>query len=106
MSETVRVDRRGRSRLTKETVLRRAVAVADGGGISALTIRTLAHELGVKPMTVYYYVAGKDEILDGIVDLVFSEIDLPSVGGDWRTKMRRRAHSVRRVLSGHRWPSA
>ncbi len=56
-------------------MLRGAVAVADAGGIGSLTIRSLAHELGVKPMSVYYHVANKDEILDGIVDLVFSEID-------------------------------
>ena len=75
-----------------------AVAVADAGGIAALTIRSLAEELGVKPMSVYHYVANKDEILDGIVDLVFSEIELPSAGGDWRPEMHRRAHSARAVL--------
>ena len=58
-------------------MLRGAVAIADAGGIAALTIRSLADELGVKPMSVYHHVANKDEILDGIVDLVFSEIDLP-----------------------------
>jgi hypothetical protein len=54
-------------------------------------------------MSVYYYVANKDEILDGIVDLVFSEIELPEVGGDWRAEMRRRAHSARRALRAHPW---
>ncbi len=54
-----------------------AIAVADEAGLAALTIRSLAQRLGVKPMSVYYYVANKDEILDGIVDLVFSEIELP-----------------------------
>ncbi len=58
--------------LSRERVLRGAVAVADAGGIGALTMRSLARELGVKPMSLYYYVAGKAEILDGIVDLVFS----------------------------------
>ena len=58
-------------------MLRGAVAVADAGGIGSLTIRSLAQELGVKPMSVYHHVANKDEILDGIVDLVFSEIELP-----------------------------
>ena len=57
---------------------RGAVAVADAGGIAALTIRSLAAELGVKPMSVYHHVANKDEILDGIVDIVFSEIELPT----------------------------
>ena len=103
MAESTSKDRMGRSRLSREAVLRAAVSVADAGGVSALTIRTLAHELGVKPMSVYYYVAAKDEILDGIVDIVFSEIELPVIGRDWRSEMRRRAHSVRRVLRAHRW---
>ena len=92
-----------RAPLSREGVLRGAVAVADAGGIGSLTIRSLAQELGVKPMSVYHHVASKDEILDGLVDIVFSEIDLPSVGGDWRSQMRRRAISVRRVLSRHPW---
>jgi len=71
--------------------------------MDALTIRSLAQNLGVKPMSVYHYVANKDGILDGIVDLVFSEIELPEVGGDWRGEMRRRAHSARRVLRAHPW---
>ncbi|HJR37634.1 MAG TPA: TetR/AcrR family transcriptional regulator, partial [Nocardioidaceae bacterium] len=73
------------------------------GGIGALTIRSLADELGVKPMSVYHHVANKDEILDGIVDIVFDEIDLPEVDGDWHAEMRRRASSARTVLSRHRW---
>ncbi len=82
------------------------MAVADAGGIDALTIRSLAQGLGVKPMSVYYYVANKDEILDGIVDLVFSEIELPAPGGDWRAEIRRRARSARRVLRQHPWAIA
>jgi AcrR family transcriptional regulator len=89
--------------LSRERVLLGAVAVADAGGIGSLTIRSLAKELGVKPMSVYHHVANKDEILDGIVDLVFSEIDLPSADGDWRSEMHRRAFSARRVLRRHRW---
>jgi AcrR family transcriptional regulator len=84
-------------------VLRGALTIADSGGLGALTIRSLARELGVKPMSVYYHVANKEEILDGLVDLVFSEIDLPAIGGDWRSEMRRRAQSARRVLGRHRW---
>jgi len=71
-----------------------------------LTIRSLAEELGVKPMSVYHHVANKDEILDGIVDLDFGEIDLPSIGGDWRSEIRRRAVSARRVLRSHPWAIA
>ena len=92
-----------RPAMSRERVLRVAVAVADRGGIAALTIRSLADELAVKPMSVYYYVKNKEEILDGIVDIVFSEIDLPTVGGDWRSEMRRRAHSARSVLRRHPW---
>ncbi len=103
MSEETGRQRGGRPRLSRERVLRGAMAVADAGGIDALTIRSLAQSLGVKPMSVYYYVANKDEILDGIVDLVFSEIELPAADGDWRTEIRRRAHSARRVLRAHPW---
>ena len=80
-----------RPRLSRERVLQGAVAVADAGGIASLTIRSLAAELGVKPMSVYHHVANKDEILDGIVDIVFSEIELPTIGGEWHSEMRRRA---------------
>jgi AcrR family transcriptional regulator len=92
-----------KTRLTRERVLRGAVTVADAGGIAGLTIRSLATELGVKPMAVYHHVRNKDEILDGIVDIVFGEIDLPVVGGEWQAEMRRRAHSARRVLKVHPW---
>ena len=103
MSEEVTERPRRRGRLNRERVLRGAVRVADAGGIGALTIRSLADELGVKPMSVYHHVANKDEILDGIVDIVFDEIDLPEVDGDWHAEMRRRASSARTVLSRHRW---
>ncbi|WP_329001767.1 TetR/AcrR family transcriptional regulator [Kribbella sp. NBC_00709] len=94
---------RGRQRLSRERVLTAAVGVADAGGIGALTIRSLAEQLGAKPMSVYYHVAGKEAILDGIVDVVFSEIDLPTPGRDWRSELRRRAASARQVLRRHRW---
>lgn len=89
--------------LSRERVLHGALAVADAGGIGSLTIRSLAQALGVKPMSVYHHVANKDEILDGIVDLVFQEIELPSADGDWRSELRRRAESARRVLRRHPW---
>src|SRR5919107_839825 len=92
-----------RPRLDRDQVLRGAVAVADRGGLPALTIRSLADELGVKPMTVYSYVKSKEEILDGIVDIVFAEIELPTVGGDWRTELTRPARSAREVLRRHPW---
>ena len=95
-----------RSPLTRERVLRAAVGVADSGGLAALTIRTLAQELGVQPMSVYHHVANKDEILDGAVDLVFGEIELPGCEGDWRAEMTTRAASARRVLRRHPWAIA
>jgi AcrR family transcriptional regulator len=92
--------------LSRERVLGSAVVVADAGGIGSLTIRSLAQELGVKPMSVYHYVSNKDEILDAIVDLVFGEIELPATDGDWRSEMRRSAISARRVLRRHPWAIA
>jgi len=93
-----------REALTRGRVLSGAIAVADAGGAgSSLTIRSLAQHLGVKPMAIYHHVASKGEILDGILDVVFSEIELPLPGGDWRTEMARRAHSARRVLRRHPW---
>jgi AcrR family transcriptional regulator len=103
MSSPVSASPPERARLSRERVLRAAVAVADAGGIGSLTIRSLAQQLGVKPMSVYHHVANKEEILDGIVDIVFSEIELPTVGGDWRAEMRRRANSARGVLKRHPW---
>jgi AcrR family transcriptional regulator len=95
-----------RPSLSRERVLRAAVAVADSGGLGGLTIRSLAVQLDVKPMSVYHYVANKTEILDGIVDLVFAEIDLPVAGGDWRAEITKRARSARSVLRRHPWAIA
>ncbi len=92
-----------RAPLRRDRVLRGAVAVADAGGLGSLTIRSLAVKLGVKPMSVYHHVAGKEEILDGIVDLVFGEMELPSVDGPWRAEVYRRAASARGVLRRHPW---
>jgi AcrR family transcriptional regulator len=92
-----------RDPLSKDRILAAAIAVADDGGLAGLTIRSLAQRLGVKPMSVYHYVANKDEILDGLVDLVFAEIELPSPEGDWRAEIGKRAHSARRVLGRHPW---
>jgi AcrR family transcriptional regulator len=89
--------------LTRERVLGAALKLADQGGIESLSMRKLGQELGVEAMAVYYHFANKDEVLDGIVDLVFSEIALPARGADWKTAMRQRALSVRDALSRHRW---
>jgi AcrR family transcriptional regulator len=89
--------------LSRERVLLSAVDIADTAGVEALTIRSLAQRLGIKPMSIYYYVPNKSAILDGIVDLVFSEIELPAADGDWRSELVRRANSARQVLSRHHW---
>ncbi|MET9957550.1 TetR/AcrR family transcriptional regulator [Streptomyces sp. NPDC006326] len=92
--------------LSRDKVLAAAVGVADTGGIAALTIRSLAQELGVKPMSVYHHVPNKEAIIDGIVDVVFGEIDLPPADADWRTALRHRARSARSVLRRHPWATA
>ncbi|MGN7200401.1 TetR/AcrR family transcriptional regulator [Arthrobacter sp. SAFR-044] len=89
--------------LSRERVLRYALDLADESGIASLTIRSLANSMGTKPMSLYHYVANKDEILDGIVDMVFDEIEPPSPAGDWRDQMHRRAHAVRAALKRHPW---
>jgi AcrR family transcriptional regulator len=93
----------GRRRLTRELVLRAAITHADAGGLEALTMRQLAEELEVAPMALYRHVANKDDLIDAMVDVVFSEIGLPSGGADWKTAMRQRAISLRDVLLRHRW---
>lgn len=91
-----------RARLNKEAVLRAAVALAEDAGIDGLTMRALSQELGVVPMALYKHVANKDELIDGMVDLVFAEVDIPR-GVDWKTAMRQRAMSMRNALRRHRW---
>ena len=92
-----------RAPLSRELVLETAVKLADRGGLESLSMRKLGQELGVEAMALYYHFANKDEVIDGMVDLVFSEIDLPVGGADWKTAMRRRAFSLRDVLLRHRW---
>lgn len=99
-------ERTARTPLTRERLLREAMALADARGVGALTMRSLAEALGVTPMSLYHHVAGKEEILDGIVDLVFSSIELPVADGGWRAAMRRRAVSTREVLARHPWAVA
>jgi AcrR family transcriptional regulator len=89
--------------LSKERVLRTAIDLADHGGIESLSMRKLAHELGVEAMSLYYYVRNKDDLLNGIVDIVVSEIELPSRGSDWKAAVRRSAISFHDVLMRHPW---
>jgi len=92
-----------REPLNRERVLSTALRLADEGGIEALTMRRLAQELGVEAMSLYHYVADKDEILAGILDLVMSEIALPPDGGDWKEGVRKTASSYHAALARHRW---
>lgn len=92
-----------RTPLTRERVFEGALALADDVGIDAFTIRKLATTLGVKPMTLYHHVPNKESIIDGMVELVFAEIDMPPVELDWRSAIRHRAESARAVLARHPW---
>jgi AcrR family transcriptional regulator len=92
-----------RTPLSRERVLRTAMSLADQDGLESLTMRKLGRALGVEAMALYRHVANKGEIVDGIVDLVFSEIDLPSQTADWKTSMRERANAVRESLARHPW---
>jgi AcrR family transcriptional regulator len=94
---------RRRTPLSRDRVLRAALALADKGGIESLTMRKLARKLRVEAMSLYNHVANKDDLLDGLVELVLSEIEVPSIGADWKPAMRRRAISARDVLSRHPW---
>ncbi|MFI6574175.1 TetR/AcrR family transcriptional regulator [Nocardiopsis sp. NPDC050513] len=92
-----------RDPLSKETVLRAAVELADEAGTGAPSMRGLARRLGIEAMSLYHHFRNKEAILDGMVDLVFGEIALPSGDAGWRTAMRRRAVSMRDALTRHPW---
>ncbi len=92
-----------RKRLSRGAVLAAAVALADERGIEAVTMRKLARELGVEAMSLYNHVANKTDLLDGMIDIVFSEIEAPAAEGDWKAQMRNRAVSTREALLRHRW---
>ncbi len=92
-----------RTPLNRDRVLRAAVALADERGARELTMRKLAKELGIEAMSLYNHVANKDDLLDGMIDLVFAEIEPPSPGGDWKAELRRRAVATRQALGRHSW---
>ena len=97
---------RPRTPLTRERVLGAAIRLADESGLAALTMRKLGAALGVEAMSLYNHVANKEEILDGLVDLVTREIEVPLDEPDWREAMRRRADSVRAALARHPWATS
>lgn len=90
-----------RSRLNRDLVLSAAIALADKAGIESLTMRRLGEDLGVEAMSLYNHVANKEDLFHGMVDAVFTEIELPSHNDDWKTAMRKRSISFRAVLSRH-----
>lgn len=94
-----------RTPLSKKRVLDAAVALADEGGVDALSMRKIAQALGVVPMALYKHVANKNELLDGMIDVVVGEIDPPPGNTDWKTAIRRRVLSARRMLLRHPWAS-
>jgi AcrR family transcriptional regulator len=95
----------GRLPLSRDRVLRAAVALADEAGLEALSMRNLALRLGVVPMALYKHVANKEELLDGMVDVIVGEIEPPEPGADWKGAIRQRILSARRSLLRHRWAS-
>jgi AcrR family transcriptional regulator len=100
----LQVDGVRRAPLSRDRVLHAAVALADAAGIDSLGMRNLAQELGVVPMALYRHVANKEQLLDGMVDVVVGEID-PPTGGAWRSAVRQRILSARRALLRHPWAS-
>ena len=102
-----------RAPLTRDRVLRSAVELADGAGIEALTVRRLAEQLGVEAMSLYYHVPNKEAILDGIVELVFAEIEeqvggftVPDADAAWQAALRTRILGARQVMLRHPWAPA
>jgi AcrR family transcriptional regulator len=95
-----------REPVTRDRAVQVAVGLADAGGLESLSMRKLAQELRVEAMSLYYHVKSKDDLIDGMVDVVFSEIVLPSPGDDWKPAMRQRAESARAVLARHPWAIA
>ncbi|WP_028281376.1 TetR/AcrR family transcriptional regulator [Arthrobacter sp. H5] len=92
-----------RAPVTRARAVQVAVALADSGGLPALSMRKVAQELGVEAMSLYYHVKSKDDIVDGMVDVVFKEITPPSAGADWKMALRERAESTRSAFVRHPW---
>jgi AcrR family transcriptional regulator len=89
--------------LSMERIVRVAVVLADAGGFESLSMRSLAQELDTAPMSLYRHLANKEELLDGMIDVVFSEMYSPAIGGAWKTELRRRGMAARETLRRHPW---
>ena len=92
-----------RERLSRDRVIAAAITLADTIGLDGLTMRRLGEELGVEAMSIYNHVANKDDLISGMADAVFAEIELPSHNDDWKTAIRKRSVSFREVLARHPW---
>jgi AcrR family transcriptional regulator len=92
-----------RKPLNRDRILRAALELADGFGVEALTMRRLGEELGFEAMSLYRYVANKNDLLDGMLDLVLAEWQLPETQGDWTEAIRTSARSVHDALRRHPW---
>jgi AcrR family transcriptional regulator len=103
MTPPARPAARSRTPLSRDRVLRTALALADAGGLESLSMRKLGEAVGVEAMSLYNHVPSKGDLLDGLIDLVFGEIELPDGANGWKAAMRERAISARAVLSRHRW---
>ncbi|HMQ28417.1 MAG TPA: TetR/AcrR family transcriptional regulator [Acidimicrobiales bacterium] len=96
-------DRRARPALSRDTIVTTAVALADEDGMAAVSMRKVAAELGVEAMSLYHHVANKDDLLDGMVDAVMAEFEVPDEAEDWRDALRHRCRSARAALRRHPW---
>lgn len=92
-----------RGRVSRAAVIAAGIELADAKGLEALTMRAIAATLGVEAMSLYHHVAGKEQLLDGMVDVVFAEIPLPRADGSWHVELRRRSVAVRSALGRHPW---
>ena len=92
-----------RTPLSRDRVVDAAARVADRSGLASVSMRSVGRELGVEAMSLYHHVANKSDLLDGMIDLVFSEIEPPSPEGEWKAELRKRAISTRAALARHRW---
>ena len=95
--------RSGAERLTRAGIVAAAAELADTEGLAALSMRSVAQRLGVTVMSLYNHVANKEELLDGMIDVVFAEFYAPVPGAEWRSELRRRAVTAREVLKRHPW---
>ncbi len=89
--------------LSRDGIVRAAVEVADAHGLAAVSMRSVAKRLDVEAMSLYNHVRNKDDMLDGMVDVVFDEFHSPAAGSDWITEMRERSRSGRQVMTRHPW---